>query len=130
MFVPMNGQVPRKDEVPEEVPHWPQVYRIVVGGRLDARWADQLADLAITPGEDPTSAATTTLEGPIRDQAELSGVLNALYDLHLPLLSVEIVGEEPGIRSQESGLRKQQAEKTLRAARPTPDTQERKENTP
>lgn len=29
------------------------------------------------------------LVGYLRDQAVLSGVLNALYDLHLPLLSVE-----------------------------------------
>ena len=70
------------------------MYRIVVGGKLDATWADQLADLTILPCGDPTSPATTTLEGPIRDQAELSGVLNALYDLRLPLLRVELVPEK------------------------------------
>ena len=113
----MNEKGPRKYQSPPEASQWPQVYRIVVGGGLDANWADQLADLAITPGEDPTSAATTTLEGPIRDQAELSGVLNALYDLHLPLLSVEIVGEESGGGKQR-----------LRAAQPTANTQEPKEN--
>jgi hypothetical protein len=30
-----------------------------------------------------------TLVGRIRDQAELAGVLNTLYELHLTLLSVE-----------------------------------------
>jgi hypothetical protein len=30
-----------------------------------------------------------TLVGLMRDQAELAGVLNTLYELHLPLLSVE-----------------------------------------
>jgi hypothetical protein len=29
------------------------------------------------------------LDGQVRDQAELSGVLNALYQRHLTLLSVE-----------------------------------------
>jgi hypothetical protein len=29
------------------------------------------------------------LEGPVRDQAELFGVLNALYQRHLTLVSVE-----------------------------------------
>ena len=33
----------------------------------------------------------TTLSGSLVDQAALYGVLNALYDMHLPLLSVECV---------------------------------------
>jgi len=31
------------------------------------------------------------LEGCLRDQAELAGVLSSLYELHLPLLSVEML---------------------------------------
>lgn len=31
----------------------------------------------------------TTLVGQLRDQAALFGVLNSLYELHLPILSVE-----------------------------------------
>jgi hypothetical protein len=31
----------------------------------------------------------STLEGELRDQAALTGVLNSLYELHLPVLSVE-----------------------------------------
>jgi hypothetical protein len=34
---------------------------------------------------------TTTLEGQVRDQAELFGVLNTLYELHIPLLTVKIL---------------------------------------
>ena len=34
-----------------------------------------------------------TLVGRIRDQAELAGVLNTLYELHLTLLSVEYLDE-------------------------------------
>jgi hypothetical protein len=34
----------------------------------------------------------------VRDQAELSGVLNTLYELHLPILSVECLkGEKPNL---------------------------------
>ena len=41
--------------------------------------------------------SVTTLEGRVRDQAELMGVLNSLYELHLPILSVELLkSEEPG----------------------------------
>jgi hypothetical protein len=36
----------------------------------------------------------TTLTGRLRDQAELSGVLNGLYELHLPILSVEFLSED------------------------------------
>jgi hypothetical protein len=35
----------------------------------------------------------TVLAGHLADQAALSGVLNTLYDLHLPLLSVENLDE-------------------------------------
>jgi hypothetical protein len=35
----------------------------------------------------------TTLVSQIQDQAELAGVLNTLYYLHLPLLSVEYLEE-------------------------------------
>jgi hypothetical protein len=36
----------------------------------------------------------TTLVGRLRDQAELSGVLNSLYDLHLSILKVERVNDD------------------------------------
>ena len=36
---------------------------------------------------------TTKLLGQLPDQAALSGVLNTLYDLHLPLLKVECIDE-------------------------------------
>jgi hypothetical protein len=38
----------------------------------------------------------SALEGQVRDQAELVGVLNSLYELHLPILSVEVQPEEKG----------------------------------
>jgi len=31
----------------------------------------------------------TVMEGRVSDQAELAGILNTLYELHLPLLSVQ-----------------------------------------
>jgi hypothetical protein len=33
----------------------------------------------------------TELVGKVRDQAELAGLLNSLYELHLTLLSVEML---------------------------------------
>jgi len=51
-----------------------------------------MAGLQITVTHDP-EGALTTLEGPIRDQSELSGVLDTLSDLGLTLLSVETLRE-------------------------------------
>jgi len=36
----------------------------------------------------------TILEGHLPDQAALSGVLNTLYEMHLPLLSVDNLDEK------------------------------------
>ena len=67
----------------------PALYRIVVQGALNAEWSDRLAGLEITPIHRGEAAPHTSLVGPIRDQAELVGVLETLYGLHLPILKVE-----------------------------------------
>jgi hypothetical protein len=66
----------------------PATYRISVQGYLDESWSDRLGGVTITPSK-ADEAPVTTLSGRLLDQAALFGVLNALYDLHLPLLSVE-----------------------------------------
>ena len=65
-------------------------YEIVVQGVLSSDWSDRLGGLEIT-SSDPENGGlkTTSLVGPIRDQAELSGVLDTLYNLHLTILKVE-----------------------------------------
>jgi len=69
-------------------------YRIVVQGALSADWSDRLGGLAITSTDQAGRIPQTTLTGRIRDQAELSGVLETLYSLHLPILKVEQIEEE------------------------------------
>lgn len=69
----------------------PATYRIVVQGRLDQSWSDRLGGMAITAHNEGNEASVTTLTGRLRDQAELSGVLNTLYELHLPILKVEML---------------------------------------
>ncbi len=39
--------------------------------------------------QDPRYGQVTTLTGPVRDQAELFGILNTIYELHLPLLRLK-----------------------------------------
>ena len=60
-------------------------YRIRIRGHLDPAWSDWFDDLAITQEEDGTS----TLSGPLVDQAALYGLLSRLRDLGVTLLTVE-----------------------------------------
>jgi hypothetical protein len=71
----------------------PATYRIRVQGRLDQSWSDQLNGMAITQSEASVKPPVVILFGHLRDQAALLGVLNNLYELHLPLLSVENLDE-------------------------------------
>ena len=64
----------------------PAAYRIVVQGRLDHSMSDRLGGMSIKGVFGQDQAPVTTLVGRLRDQAQLSGVLNALYELHLPVL--------------------------------------------
>jgi hypothetical protein len=65
-------------------------YAIRVQGRLDATWSDQLGGMRITVAGSGRHSVTI-LVGRLTDQAALLGVLNTLYELGLPLLSVEYV---------------------------------------
>jgi hypothetical protein len=58
-------------------------YEIRVRGQLDSRWSGRFDGMTVTAGD-----ATTVFEGPVADQAALHGLLRALHDLGLPLLSV------------------------------------------
>ena len=72
----------------------PATYRIRVQGLLDASWSDRLNGMAISRIKAERKAPVTMLVGHLTDQAALAGVLNALYNLHLPLLSVENLDEK------------------------------------
>jgi hypothetical protein len=72
----------------------PATYRIRVQGKLAENWLDRLDNMSIT-SETPThDPPVTTLVGHLTDQAALSGLLNTLYEMHLPLLSVENLDEK------------------------------------
>ena len=69
-------------------------YCIKVQGHLNGSWSDRLSGMRIIAQNPKEQTPVTTLVGRVRDQAELIGVLNSLYELHLPLLSVEILNGE------------------------------------
>ena len=67
----------------------PAIYRIRVRGQLNTALSDRLEGMQIENLMRSNGKTESVLEGRILDQAALSGVLNKLYDLHLPVMSVE-----------------------------------------
>ena len=65
-------------------PDDPGRYEIRVQGHLETRWAAWFDGMALTPESD----GTTTIHGPVVDQAALHGLLRKLRDIGLPLLSI------------------------------------------
>ena len=67
-------------------------YRIRVLGFLDESFSERLGGLHISQCSlKDHEGAVTELVGQVRDQAELAGLLNNLYELHLTLWSVEYI---------------------------------------
>ena len=63
---------------------FPLRYTIKVEGCLDKKWADWFEGMTVShEGE------MTVLEGPVKDQAHLHGLLARVRDLNLTLISVE-----------------------------------------
>jgi hypothetical protein len=67
----------------------PAIYRITVQGSLEESWSDRMLGMQITASEEKGPGAVTLLVGKVRDQAELNGILDTLYTLQRPVLSVE-----------------------------------------
>lgn len=66
-------------------------YQIVVKGHLHQVFSDRIGGMTITSEPQDDGSWTTSLTGDLFDQAELSGVLNTLYDLQLSIVSVQMV---------------------------------------
>jgi hypothetical protein len=72
----------------------PAVFRIRVWGKLDAHLAKRLDGLNLSEEANPGKGSISVLVGRFIDQAALSGLLNSLYELHLPLISVDCLDVE------------------------------------
>jgi len=75
------------------------IYKIIVQGVLDERLSDRYRGMQISVEKKKGKAIFSTLIGEIRDQSALSGILNALYDSHLTVLSVNMLSEVEMINS-------------------------------
>ena len=76
---------PSQNAIPFDLP---ATYQITVQGRIDPTSVDLLEGMNIHHAVVEAGHTITTLVGEIRDQAALAGVLNTLYELHLPVLMV------------------------------------------
>jgi hypothetical protein len=68
-------------------------YRITAQGWLDESWSDRLAGMHIKVIIPEDKIPVIILLGHLQDQAELLGVLNSLYELRLPIISVETISD-------------------------------------
>jgi len=73
----------------------PGSYRVEVQGNVPEGWGDRLGAMQVVARTGEAGGPVTVLQGRVRDQAELSGILNTLYELHLTLLSVRLQDDAP-----------------------------------
>jgi hypothetical protein len=76
----------------------PAKYHIEVEGEVGKGLSDHFGNMRITTRKRKDNSLVTILVGRVRDQAELSGLLNSLYDNHLSILSVELLDDKEGNR--------------------------------
>ena len=68
-------------------------YRISVKGFLDVSWSERFSDMRISNETGGIISPLAVLEGSVMDQTELIGVLNNIYEMHLPLVSVSFLDD-------------------------------------
>ena len=66
----------------------PAIYQIRVLGKVPSSSSEKLSGMELSY-KNKQSGVVTTLIGKMSDQAQLSGLLNSLYELHMSVLSVE-----------------------------------------
>ena len=66
----------------------PAIYRVVIQGAVSEDWHRRLGGMEVTTSSPESDEPRTILEGRLRDQAALHGLLETLYALHLPILEV------------------------------------------
>ena len=66
----------------------PATYQITVQGKIDPNSVELMDGMSVQQTALQTGHTISILEGELRDQAALAGVLNTLYELHLSVLMV------------------------------------------
>ena len=69
----------------------PAMYKIKVHGELNENWSERLQGMQINVDRSQGKKPVSLLIGQIDDQSALSGVLNALYEFNMTILSVRML---------------------------------------
>ena len=69
------------------------VYQIGVQGSIDESWSEWFEGMTVAFEEAREGAPTTTLTGPVADQAALRGLLTKAWDLNLTVVSVSLLSQ-------------------------------------
>ena len=72
--------------------HGPAHYEVWIQGHLDPSWISQMTVDTIRRIPEAEGGPITMLTATFRDQAELQGLLNRIYNLNLPLISIRSTG--------------------------------------
>jgi hypothetical protein len=72
--------------------HGPGHYQLRIGGHLNSSWTGWFEGMALTQESD----GTTTLCGPVVDQAALHGLLEKVRDIGATLIAVNLL-EDPNL---------------------------------
>ena len=83
----------------------PATYRVVIQGTVSENWLRRLGGMEITTSSGEAAEPQTILQGSVRDQAALHGLLETLYALHLPILEVTKVPKVEGCSDSDAAER-------------------------
>jgi hypothetical protein len=73
------------------------LYKLEIQGKVSDSWNDQFGPLKITQEVENKNVYKSTLVFRTKDQAELMNVLNIIYQMHLPILSLVRLHEKKKI---------------------------------
>ena len=69
------------------------IYKIVVQGEIDQKMSDRMMGLQASVHNRKDKGSITTLIGQINDQSALSGILTMINDMHMTVISVNMLSE-------------------------------------
>ena len=79
-------------------------YRICFIGALESSWAERLWGMTSAPIEEAGDPEQTALVGEVADQADLVGIINALYNLGHTVVSVERMLPDADLSQNETNM--------------------------
>lgn len=73
----------------------PGHYRIEIKGYIRPEWCGRLGGMRVCSPPEQANREMTILQGLLSDQAQLIGILNTLYGMHFPIVSVTYLDDAP-----------------------------------